>query len=123
MFSRQYKKLILHIGTGKTGSSSIQDSLGESRDILLEHNICYPNTRPFNHIFTFVPFFLRDPASSFVFRRQLLPSEDKVMKIENYRKLWVKEIRGCSKDFFIISAEDLTLPFFERDAILKLRRV
>lgn len=37
-------KLILHVGTEKTGSTSIQDVLFNSRDILLKEGILYPST-------------------------------------------------------------------------------
>jgi len=118
---RKIKRLILHIGTGKTGSTSIQDSLGHARDVLLEYNIYYPRIRPYNHIFTFVPIFLEDPEKSFVFGRQLLASEDKTIKVQNYREAWVKEIEACDRDNFIISAEDFTLPFFKVDAVTRLK--
>lgn len=36
------RKLILHIGTGKTGSSTIQYLLSQSRPALLEQGVCYP---------------------------------------------------------------------------------
>jgi len=119
---RKIRRLILHIGTGKTGSTSIQDSLGHARDALLEKNIYYPSNKPFNHIFTFVPIFLEDPEKSFVFRRNLLQSEDKRIKVNNFRKGWLKEIKACNKDNFIISAEDFTLPFFKVDSVTRLKK-
>jgi len=119
---RKIRRLILHIGTGKTGSTSIQDSLGHARDALLEKNIYYPSNKPFNHIFTFVPIFLDDPEKSFVFRRNLLQSEDKRIKVNNFRKTWLKEINACNKDNFIISAEDFTLPFFKVDSVTRLKK-
>jgi hypothetical protein len=118
---KKIKRLILHIGTPKTGSTSIQESLGNSRDALLEHNIHYPSNRPYNHIFSFIPFFLDDPDTSFVFTIQLKPDEDKNTKLEGYRETWVKEIESCEKDHFIISAEDFTFPYFTEDAVERLK--
>ena len=118
---KKIKRLILHVGTIKTGSSSIQQSFGKGRDALLSYNIHYPNIRPKNHIFNFVPIFLDNPDSSFVFRMQLKASEDKHAKVENYRKTWVKEIASCKKDNFIISAEGLTQPHFTIDAVKRLK--
>lgn len=118
---KKTKRLILHIGTIKTGSTSIQNSLGNSREVLLTHNIYYPKNRPYNHIFRFVPIFLEDPEFSFVFRKELLENENKHNKIEKYRKMWVKEIRACKQDNFIITAEDFTLPFFSEKAVRNLK--
>jgi len=121
MTMKKTKRLILHIGTIKTGSTSIQNSLGNSREVLLTHNIYYPKNRPYNHIFRFVPIFLEDPEVSFVFKKELLENENKQLKIEKYRKMWVKEFHACKQDNFIISAEDLTLPFFSEKAIRNLK--
>ncbi|MGQ3488943.1 hypothetical protein [Roseovarius pacificus] len=38
---------VLHIGTGKTGTTSIQKVFSRNRRYLLDHGICYPN--PENH--------------------------------------------------------------------------
>ena len=38
------KKLVLHIGTHKTGTSTIQALLGDNRKLLLESGILYPST-------------------------------------------------------------------------------
>ncbi len=47
-FSKQkkakFKKVILHVGPDKTGSTSIQSALGGSRELLLENNVFYPLT-------------------------------------------------------------------------------
>jgi hypothetical protein len=118
---KKIKRLILHIGTPKTGSTSIQESLGNSRDALLEHNIHYPSNKPYNHIFSFIPIFLDDPDTSFVFTIQLKSDEDKITKIQGYRETWVKEIESCEKDNFIISAEDFTFPYFNEEAVRSLK--
>lgn len=118
---KKIKRLILHIGTPKTGSTSIQESLGNSRDALLQHNIHYPSNRPFNHIFSFIPIFLDDPDTSFVFTIQLKSDEDKDTKIQGYRETWIKEIESCEKDNFIISAEDFTFSYFTEDSVKRLK--
>jgi len=38
------KRLIIHIGTHKTGTTSIQNTLDKSRDVLLEKGLLYPRT-------------------------------------------------------------------------------
>ena len=118
---KKIKRLILHIGTIKTGSSSIQQSFGKGRDTLLEHNIFYPDRKPYNHTFSFKPLFVNDPQKSFLFNVHLNASEDKHAKVENYRKTWVREITSCGKDNFIVSAEGLTVPTFPRKAVKRLK--
>ncbi len=117
MFKKKNKRLILHIGTIKTGSTSIQRSLGIEREALLEHNIYYPSIQPYNHVFSFPPIFVDDPAKSFGFRRTLQPNEDKYEKAQNYRQVWINEFKTCQQDHFIISAEDMALPFFNKKAV------
>jgi len=114
---KKIKRLVLHIGMIKTGSTSIQYSMGESRSALLKQNIYYPTVRPFNHVATFPPLFIDDPTKSFGFRRALLPSEDKDAKVRSYRETWLREFESCEQDNFIISAEDLGLPFFRKKAV------
>jgi len=115
------KRLILHIGTPKTGSTSIQESLGNAREALLEYDIHYPSFKPYNHIFNFIPIFLEDPHTSFVFQIQHKPNEDVQAKIQGYREIWEKEILSCTKGNFIISAEDFTFPYFTEDAVKRLK--
>lgn len=42
----QFKKVILHVGSEKTGSTSIQHSLNRSRELLLSNGVFYPPGRP-----------------------------------------------------------------------------
>ncbi len=46
------KKLILHIGTHKTGTSTIQSTLEAAREQLAAAGVCYPRTdrEPFSHL-------------------------------------------------------------------------
>jgi len=117
MDKRKNKRLILHIGMIKTGSTSIQHSLGTAREALFKHNIYYPSIQPYNHVFSFPPIFVDDPAKSFGFRRTLQPNEDKYEKAQNCRQVWINEFETCQHDHFIISAEDLALPFFNKEAV------
>ena len=119
---KKNKLLILHIGTTKTGSTSIQHSLGKSRVSLLEHDIYYPSIKPYNHIFTFPPIFMDDPEKIPLFRRNLQQSDDKNAKIQGFRKAWLKEFEACNEENFIISAEHLSTPVFVEDSIKHLKR-
>jgi hypothetical protein len=119
---KKNKRLILHIGTVKTGTSSIQESMGSARDTLLKHNIYYPSIQPYNHIFSFPPIFVDDPGKIDWFHRKLLPDENKDTKIQGYSRDWLKEFMTCDRnDDFVISAEHLTAPFFVKDAVERLK--
>ena len=118
---KKIKHLILHIGTRKTGSTSIQETLGRSREALLKHNIYYPAIKPYNHIFSFLPIFMKDPTDAPYFKRALQSSEDIHLKVRRYREAWVKEIERCEQDHFVISAEEFTQPHFAEDAVSRLK--
>ncbi len=49
---RMNKEVFLHIGTNKTGTTSIQNQLYNHRSELLKHGICYPlETKAHHHVF------------------------------------------------------------------------
>lgn len=68
--------MVLHIGTGRTGTTSIQNSLGSGIDILLNHNIYYPGIQPLN-IFSPSPIFIGNLESFKSLCRKLDSQEDK----------------------------------------------
>ena len=120
------KRLILHIGTPKSGSTSIQQSLGKAHDALKTYNIYYPiiepsSISPYNHIFTFIPIFVDTIEDIFWFRRRLQPFEDKDLNVQNYRQAWIKEFNTFEQDHFIISAEHLVEPYFNEDAVIRIK--
>lgn len=119
---KKNKRLILHIGTVKTGTSSIQESLGRSRNALLAHHIHYPTIRPYNHIFTLPPIFVKDPGRIDWFRRKLQPFEDKEIKVQGFAREWRREFEACRRDDdFIVSAEHLSAAFFVEEAVQRLK--
>ena len=120
--SMKKKKIILHMGTMKTGSSSIQETLGKNREELLKHNIYYPEIKPYNHLSTFIPIFLDNPVNYFpLYKQGINTSIDANKKCEELQKMWVDEFLKCKCDNFIISAEQLSLPLFNKNAILRLK--
>lgn len=119
---KKIRRLILHIGTIKTGTTTIQESLGNAREAMLAHKIHYPGIRPYSHIFTFPPIFVPDPQVIDWFRQQLLPSEDVETKVQGYRRAWISEFKASASDRdFIISAEHLVSPFFDEGAVQRLQ--
>jgi len=118
---KQNKRLIIHIGTIKAGSTSIQKSLGRGRDTLLEHDIYFPSIKPYNHTFSFAPIFMDDPTKIYEFQKELLVHEDKSVKVENYRKAWLNEFKACKQRHFIISGEGFSQPPFREDEVKRLK--
>ncbi len=116
------KKVIVHIGTRKTGTSSIQKTLGENRSELIRHNIYYPGFEPYNHISTFTPIFLEDPKRNISMIKRGVTNEEEADRICNrLRNKWIKEFKKCECDNFIISAESLSLPKFNLNAVKRMR--
>ena len=58
------KRLILHIGTHKTGSTSIQKTLDLNRKLLASNGFFFPAVQPSNHSVSFYPIFMNDPTEN-----------------------------------------------------------
>ena len=102
------KKLVLHIGMAKTGTSSIQDTLGHGAEQLREQGIYYAPWKPFNHSFTFSTLFLRNPQKSFYYK-QLSPITDEAwaQELQRLRALWQQLFASFEHGTCVISAENL----------------
>mgnify|MGYP000427500164 CR=1 FL=1 len=102
------KKLVLHIGMAKTGTSSIQQTLGQSASLLAEQGVYYPGWHPFNHSFTFTVMFLEDPRKSFHYQ-QLSPIDDSAWEAElqRLRDRWEEFFRSKEQGTWVVSAENL----------------
>lgn len=80
----RFKKVIVHVGPDKTGSTSIQYSLNRSRDILLKNGIFYPPCGPgsvrhhiFGSYFTSESDLLAYNEDSYLKERQLIIARDR----------------------------------------------
>lgn len=98
------KKLYIHIGSHKTGTTSIQKSLFENASLLKEHNLVY---------------FSRNPDGSQDFHHNLNKWFYGYSKKHNAEKL-AKKLAGFSENV-IISAEALSFVFF-KDELLQLKK-
>lgn len=107
------KKLILHIGTGKTGTSSIQKYLDMNESSLMTQGIKYSNT--FNgaekHIWALICF-MKNPLYHPAIQRELKKTNRSIQQIiENKLSTFEKEVRSFSQQYTecttIISCEDL----------------
>jgi len=117
------KRVILHIGTGKTGTSSIQDTLGANKKLLLRHDIYYPQNIANNHIFTFPPIFLDNPAEAIPLKKLGIKEKKEVdKKCNELKKTWIDEFDNCNSSNFILSAEDLSLSSFNKNAIERMKQ-
>ncbi|MBN2286722.1 MAG: hypothetical protein JXI43_09765 [Tissierellales bacterium] len=103
--------LILHIGTAKTGTTSIQHTFGKSRKILEKNNLYYPHMEhdQYNHIHTFSPLFMDTPYNQpYLIARGFTKENYKRMQMD-LEKWWIKEFESCPVQNFMISAENLSV--------------
>ncbi|MDN5788266.1 hypothetical protein [Pseudorhodobacter sp.] len=91
-------RLVLHVGTHKTGTTSIQLALRDNRATLLKAGICYPDPGRDPHPDL--------PAHNFIYRATLDGPE--VMAAE--RALIWEEFRASRANCLILSEEGLSLP-------------
>lgn len=105
---RVMKTLILHLGTPKTGSSTIQASFGSASEALRKQNIIYPAWKPYNHCLNFSVLFQDDPKRSNLYRT-LSPISDEAWSKEQRRlkEQWVELFDSFSSGTCVISAENL----------------
>ncbi|MEW9710006.1 hypothetical protein [Paenibacillus sp. SI92] len=98
---KKIEKCILHIGTPKTGTTSIQLSLIENNVELIERGIYYPNLTYGSHIEFFNPMFLGN-------NKEL--SIENTSRISELVDIWENEFAKCialNCDKMIISSEEL----------------
>lgn len=86
------KKLLLHIGMGKTGTTALQEFFWENRNLLAQHGICYPeigSQSAAHHLISpHHPPFLLDIGWKF-----LAPEE------------WIKQVQSLPQDRILMSSE------------------
>ena len=102
------KKLVLHIGMAKTGTSSIQESLGRGAASLADQGVYYPQWKPYNHSFNFTVMFLENPRKSFHYQ-QLSPisDEDWQAELQRLSDRWRAFFSSRDEGIWIVSAENL----------------
>ncbi|ETA50657.1 hypothetical protein [Ponticoccus alexandrii] len=91
-------RLVLHVGTHKTGTTAIQTTLRDNRAALARAGLCYPDParEPHPHL----------PAHNFIYRATLNGAE--AMAAERDRIM--AEFRASGADHLILSEEGLSLP-------------
>lgn len=103
------KTLVLHIGMAKTGTTTIQNSLGEASDSLSRQGITCASWKPYNHSFDFTVLFLRDAKKSYFYKQQSpISDEDWEARLDQLRGQWKALFSGTEEGVCIVSAENLT---------------
>jgi hypothetical protein len=105
------KTLVLHIGTHKTGTTSIQFNFQKNSDYLSKHGLYYPKHSPNNHSVSFLPLFLDKADTYFHFKSYYkIRSKDSLSeRLNELEKFWKNQFEAFSKsdhDCFIISGEN-----------------
>ncbi|MFC3052693.1 hypothetical protein [Kordiimonas pumila] len=102
------KKLILHIGMHKTGTSALQQSLHKAQKILLQHDIHYPNIRE-NHSVPFYRMFTETPENYVMNTIQGVEGHQDLNHVKNTDlKQWSRYLGSIKESLTIISGEGLT---------------
>ena len=113
------KRLFLHIGRFKTGTSSIQRTLFKNREQLLASDFYYPEHVNNNHVLSFPFLFIDNPQASPEFKKKLAKYKDADELIFEKRNMWMNEFNCCKCSNFIICAENLSM--FNINEIKKVR--
>ena len=117
------KKLILHIGTEKTGTTSIQNTLKANSELLKNKGILYPSCFKFsNHIEICVAFQNYDENSDLY---SVICVGNKKENVENYRKKFLSklenEIKTSDCETIVISNEHLHSRLRSNEEISELK--
>lgn len=119
------KTVFLHIGVHKTGSTSIQESLGKLRDILISHGYLYPSfeidgTMINNHSIPFFSIFTKSPELYHPNVSRGYDSMDKIQILhEQYKIQLIQQLENFKGENLIISGEDISV--LDPDSIRDLK--
>ena len=118
------KRLIIHVGMAKTGTTTIQESLGKACETLQADAVYYPDWRPHNHSYELTALFRGDGKAGYYFR-QCGAETDEAWEAERerLRLQWRTFFDSFTEGTAIISAEGLE-DFFAEDleALLEFAR-
>ena len=94
------RTLFIHIGSGKTGTTSIQKFLAANRERLLDQNFCYPGYDDNHH--QLVTIFEKDDR---ILPRILASQNAQKIRLNSqiHRDIIIKEIERSNKNFIISS--------------------
>jgi len=114
------KKLILHIGMHKTGTTSLQKIFSSSQHVLNKSNIFYADLNKFNTANSFYVMFLDNPTEHISFKNREIHDLHKAKdEQEKLMQLWRKEFENFSNGYYIISDEELS--YLPLNGVIKMR--
>jgi len=103
------KKLVLHIGMAKTGTTSIQETLGKAHESLRDAGVIYSPERPYNHSYRFAAIFKNLPRQSVYFKRLGDLTDEQVQEeVDSLKAYWSQLFASRPEGTWIISAESLS---------------
>jgi len=102
------KRLIIHIGMPKTGSTSLQKFLFDYYDDLFSLGICYPKHLHLHNI-KFYPIFFENPFEYIDLRKRYSSKDVARIKHEEYKNEWKVAFNNNDYQDLIISSENLYL--------------
>ncbi|MEB3100931.1 hypothetical protein [Ferviditalea candida] len=103
------KKLILHIGMHKTGTTSLQKVFSSSQHLLNQSNIYYADLDKFNIPNSFYVSFIDNPTDHISFKNmEIYDFNHAKAEQERLKILWAKEFDNINSGYYIISDEELS---------------
>lgn len=99
-------KIILHSGTGKTGTTSIQETLASNAEELYANDYFYP-TLDASHSLPMQAMFHDTPAHLLYFAYRFKTLEEATSYAEQMKASLTKQLTECQQANFILSAESL----------------
>jgi hypothetical protein len=116
------EEVFIHIGTSKTGTSSIQSTLRENKSILKRNGVLYPDTYPhhsINHMQILNCLFNNDAQNHYINAVTSTTNEDVLNIAQNFTKSLGKEVVSQKFSSVIISSEDL--PLYSRENLKDIK--
>jgi hypothetical protein len=117
-------KLILHIGTEKTGTTTLQHFLSMNRDRLMENGVLVPRslgTR--NHRLLAAIANDDDLVDDFIIRQQLQNKEERLAAKRRWLDSFAEEIKNKSPEKVIITSEHLQSRLRKDEEIERLKSI
>lgn len=119
-YKKKFKKIIIHIGFDKTGSSAIQKNLNLNREDLIKNNIYYAPGK-FN---VYLPSYCSNNPANFIYNKLQRPNKENYQIHEEdtiYLNNFFRNINKIKPDYFIISYEGIA--YLDKLAKIKLFNV
>ena len=108
MTNNKIKKIYIHIGLHKTGTSSIQATLAKNKFLLKNNSIYYPTQFGINHSEFLVPMFMDNPSEYYLEKTKKISNEIIEKEYEHKRELLKSELLKTDAEVLVFSGEDIS---------------